>query len=61
MLSDYEYFRVVGDCGDFDVEYQLKGGKPTSMRLDAETEDDARYEAAGIAECSPDDLVVEWH
>lgn len=55
---------LIGDCGTFMLEYTptVEHGRPQQIRLEAEDEENAKFEAANILEhgCKPEDLEVEW-
>ena len=58
----YKNVELVGDSDQFTLIYtpDIKGGKAQSMRLDADTEADALFEASQFLGCKEKDLQVEW-
>ena len=60
----YRDVSLVGDCcGEFALKYTPTEahGKPQRTSLDAEDEDNARFEAASMLECEESELpATEW-
>ena len=60
--SDYKSFQLVGDCGEFTLTYcgVEPHCRPQTVRLEAEDESNAIFEAASLLELPESDLEVEW-
>lgn len=62
-VPGFKSVELVGDCGVFTLNYHpdVPHGKPQTVRLEADEESDALFEAASILECDEQLLTVEWH
>lgn len=61
-VPGFKSVELIGDCGTFTLKYfpDVPHGKPQTVMLEAEDEDNALLEAANMLECDEKLLTVEW-